>query len=196
MREGEDAHGALLRGHVDGQSASPLRLTARHMNTVRQVNQVDRAHVGVIGRLTFDGFVNFWNVRARSLTRAHGAPVISLPRESLRHPEQLGALTRWLFRQPSMRRTPDMLVACPSDFWDEAQAALAALPFEEDTGECIGEKVGVSFAPNDPPTFRFAWPMVGGDVIRGTTGNAPVHRCRREADTRSQDASCQPGLRR
>src|SRR5262249_50082581 len=93
LREGEDAYGALLRGQIEGQSASPLRLAARHMHVVRQVNPVDRPCLWVLGRPTFDGLVDFWNFRARSLTRANGAPVIGLRREALQHPEQLGALT-------------------------------------------------------------------------------------------------------
>lgn len=173
-REGHDAHGALVRGQVEGQSVSPLRLTARYMNTVRQVNPVDRPWVWVIGRPTFDALISFWNFRARSLTRANGASVFGLTRESLRYPEQLGALARWLFRHPSMRLTPDMVVASPSDFWDETRAAFASFPFEEVTGDVGGTQVGVGFTPNDPPTFRFSGAMVGGPFIRGTAGSALV----------------------
>ncbi|MGI8863656.1 MAG: hypothetical protein ACR2JH_04525 [Solirubrobacteraceae bacterium] len=173
-REGEDAHGALLRGQIEGQSISPLRMTARYMHVVRQVNPMDRGYVCVIGRPSFDALVNFWNFRARSLARAHGAPVIGLPREALGHPKQLGALTRWLFRHPSMRLTPDMLVACPFDLLDETRAALAAVPFSEATGDRIREQVGVGFMPNDPPTFLFSRATVGGPLIRGIATNALV----------------------
>jgi hypothetical protein len=144
------------------------------MHVVRQVNPMDRGYVCVIGRPSFDALVNFWNFRARSLTRAHGSPVIGLPREALGHPEQLGALTRWLFRHPSMRLTPDMLVACPSDLFDETRAALAAVPFSEDTDDRIREQVGVGFTPNDPPTFLFTRATVGGPLIRGIASNARV----------------------
>jgi hypothetical protein len=48
------------------------------------------------------------------------------------------------------------------------------LPFAEDTGNRIGEDIGVGFAPNDPPTFRFVRPMLGGPFVRGTSASALV----------------------
>jgi hypothetical protein len=54
------------------------------------------------------------------------------------------------------------------------RTALAAVPFVEDTGNQIGEQVGVGFTPNDPPTFLFARAMVGGPFIRGVSSNALV----------------------
>jgi|GEM_PF-2259783 len=174
VREGEDAHGALVRGQVEGPGASPLRLTGRYMDVVRQVNPFDRPYIWVIARPTFDNLVNFWNFRARALARANGAPVIGLMRGSLRHPDQLALLTKWLLQIPSMRETPDLLVACPFDLQDEAGTALSTLPFVEDTGDSIGEQIGVGFEPNAPPTFRFARPVLGGPFIRGKPAGALV----------------------
>ncbi len=174
VREDEDAHGALVRGQVDGSGVSPLRLTARYMDVVRQVNPIDRPYIWVIARPTFDNLVNFWNFRARALARANGAPVIGLTRESLRHPDQLAALTRWLLQLPSTRETPDILVACSSDLQDEARAALSALPFAEDTGDSLQQQIGEGFEPNTPPTFLFARPLLGGPFTRGKAAGALV----------------------
>ena len=174
FRQGEHAHGALLRGQVQRQAASPLRFTSLYMQAAHQVAPLDRPYIWVIESPTFDNLVNFWNFRARCLAQANGAPVIGIPRESLRHPGELCELTTWVVRYPSVRRTPDVLVSRPSELDDELRAVLLALPFVEDTGDGIEEQWGLSPAPNEPPSFRFVRPRLGGPFIRGTSGNTLV----------------------
>jgi hypothetical protein len=171
---GDDAHGAMLRGQVEGQSASPLRLTTRHMGLVRQENASDRPYIWILSEASFNDLVGFWNFRARLLAQANGAPVVGILRESLCHPEQLGALTAWVPRLPSTRLTPDFYVACGSKFDDEVRNALATVGFAEDTNDRERREIGREVTPNDPPTFRFARPILGGPFIRGTSASALV----------------------
>ncbi|MDQ2761088.1 MAG: hypothetical protein M3Y17_11850 [Actinomycetota bacterium] len=174
IQEGEAAHGALLRGQLDGAGAAPLRLTARFMGRISS-NVLDWPHVWVLSGSTFNELVNMWNFRAR-MTPAfiNGAPVAGIPRESLRRPRQLQALTQWLPRVPGTQRNPDTYVASMADLDDEVRPAMTALGFQEETGDQNGETFGRGAIPNDPPTFSFMQPVLGGPFIRGMSATSLV----------------------
>jgi hypothetical protein len=170
-REGEEAHGALLRGQIEGQSVSPLRLSARQMGGIWQESPLDRAYVFVVSSASFNTLVTFWNLRARSLAPANGLPVIGILRESLRWPEQLGALNAWLGPRTLWRGSNEFFVACRQGLDDEVRGALARLGFAETRGDSgpAGDE-----APSHAPTFRFASPWLGGPFIRGAYASALV----------------------
>ena len=176
VRDGVDAHGALLRAQVDLHGESPLRLTARHMILVWQEAPMHWPYIWVFGDPTFDALVNFWNLRARSTGTTGGPSVIGVPRESLRHPEQLGALAGWLRGNPSLELTPDVFVSCPAGAQDEVRSALASLSINEetDTQAQFTLRARAPLVPHKTPTFRFAYPGVGGRFIRGAHGYALV----------------------
>jgi hypothetical protein len=171
--DGEAAHGALLRGQLAGPSTSPLHLTARHMGVV-QGSGPEWPHIWVLAQASFGQLVNFWNFRARVLARPNGAGVVGIPRESLRHPQQLRALADWLPRVPGMRMTPDVYVASPDALDEEVRAALAEVPLPEETVPRHGHQIGRGVEPNDPPTFSFARPYLAGPFVRGASATTLV----------------------
>ncbi len=169
------AHGALLRGQVEGQGQSPLRLTASYMRTVSREGLAEWPYIWILPSASFDSLVNFWNFRARLLAQTRSqAQVIGLPRESLRHPEQLAALADWLPRIPESRHTPDVCVSCLGGLHDEVRAALASVPLVEETQDPLTFQYGRGVEPNDPPTYAFVAPYVGGYFVRGTSASALV----------------------
>jgi hypothetical protein len=173
--DGEPAHGALLRGQVKGEGESPLRLCARYMGLVRRDGLAEWPYIWVLPSASFEALVNFWNFRARLLAQTRSeAPVIGLPRESLRHPEQLAALADWLPRVPESHHTPDVGISCLGRLHDEVRAALAAVPLVEETQDPRTFQFGRGVEPNDPATYAFLPPEVGGRFVRGASASALV----------------------
>lgn len=171
---GTAAHGAVLRGQVHGLGDSPLLLSARSMRAVQQARPQEKPYLWVFEEPTFDALVGFWNFRARALAHPNGAPVVGLLRETLRHTDQLDALVDWVPRVPGTRNTPDVYVSCRPTLADDVRAALAEIPFAEEPELRHRWRVGRDVVPNDPPTFSFAPPLVGGRFIRGASSSALV----------------------
>jgi hypothetical protein len=166
----EAAHSAQLSGQVGSDSDSPLRLSGAGMNLVMQEAPFSRwAYIWVLSRATFDELVWFWNFRARLLRTRRGASVVGIPRESLQYPERLTALLDWTPRVPGTRLTPDVFVWCEENLQDRTRAALAELPFVEETATGFTDKSGPDVMPNDPRTFVFARLMLGGRFVRGAS---------------------------
>jgi hypothetical protein len=166
--DGEDAHGALLRGQVADAGASPLLLSGGTNGIVHQVSPLDTPSLWIFGESAgFRELVNFWNFRSRSMSDGR-APVIGLPQQALSYPAQLEALHRWLPRIPGSRKTPDLFVNCEPRHDQAVQAALTQAGFAEETSEKLGKfSFGRDVTPNDPPTFALVRPLLGGPFVRG-----------------------------
>ncbi|HSZ12869.1 MAG TPA: hypothetical protein VK790_02420 [Solirubrobacteraceae bacterium] len=93
--------------------------------------------------------------------------MIGLPHESL-HAGQLAALADWLPRTPESHHTPDVFISCLGRLHDEVRTALANVPLVEETEAERRFQFGRGASPNEPPTFAFLPPYVGGHFIRGT----------------------------
>lgn len=167
MCEGDAAHLAMLRGQVDGEGVSPLRLTARHMELVHAVG-LDWPYIWVFRGASFRELVEFWNFRARVITRPNGAAVVAVAHQALKRPALLAPLAQWLRGSPGMKRTPDTYVVSPSKLDQRVREAFAAIPIREESGEDDGTQVSGALEPNEPPTFSFAAPRLAGPFIRGS----------------------------
>jgi ribosomal protein S27E len=172
-RDGEAAYGALLRSQIEGQSVSPLRLSAGQMGGVWQESPLDRPYLFVLSGASFNTLVTFWNLRARSLAPANGLPVIGVPRETLRRPEELGALSAWLGPRTLWRVANEFFVVCKQGLHGEVRDALARVGFVE-TPEEDPESDNEETPARMAPTYRFASPWLGGRFIRGAYANALV----------------------
>lgn len=171
----DEAHGALLRGQVPGVGHSPLQAAAVGMGLVEQRSPLWwHPYLWVIEGATFRELTAFWNFRARSLWHGPRPAVVGIPRESLRRPDQLRALADWTPRISGLRRVPDTFVACTSRAGADVRAALAEVPFVEETETNWRELSGRDVLPNEPRTFAFRRPTLGGPFVRGTGANALV----------------------
>lgn len=163
---------ALVRGQVGERPLSPLRVTATGMDLVWQQGWGnDRPWIWVFGpRPTFGSIVAFWNFRARSLCRAHGAPVIGVPAPALASPELGRLIAEWL--SGSLESAPHCYVHVRRTLDDEVNSALAAVPLVERQEDS---------APAEPDpgsaeswTFDFQDPTVGGPFERGSPAIEPM----------------------
>lgn len=173
--DGEAAYGALLRGQVRGLSASPLQLAARGMNLIEQRGPFTwHPFIWVFDSASFNDLTHFWNFRARLLSHSHTPPIVGIPQRALQHSRQLGALTDWTPRISGLRRVPDTFVVCRERLDNAVRAALADVPFVEETETRYREMSGRDIEPNDPRTFAFMRPLLGGRFVRGTRAGALV----------------------
>jgi hypothetical protein len=170
---GEDAHRALLQGQIPSQGNSPLRLCAMCMDPVQFAPTPTWSAIWVIARPGFDELLNFWNYRA--LTSPFSAPLIAIPRESFRQPEQLGSLTAWLRPPPGMFYSVDIGVHCPRYLLAEVRAALAAVGFVEEPNPEFRYTIGTGVMANEPPKFFFPPPRYHVQkIIRGASASSLV----------------------
>jgi hypothetical protein len=173
--DGDAAHSALVSGQVGSESDSPLRLSGTGMGLVMQRSPFSRwAYIWVLSRSSFDELVVFWNFRARLLRTRRHASVVGIPRESLRFPERLRALLDWTPRVPGTRLTPDVFVWCGEKLQEHTRAALAELPFVEETATEFNDTTGPDVMPSDPRTFAFTRLMLGGRFVRGASESVLV----------------------
>src|SRR5581483_3540277 len=101
------AHSVLLQGQMPNGN-SPLKLAARHMNTVLEHPPPTWSYLWVLPDASFDRLIAFWNFRARTLPPPYGAAVAGIPRQAFHPPEQLATLRDWPPRLPGGRTTPDI----------------------------------------------------------------------------------------
>jgi hypothetical protein len=173
--DGDDAYGAMLRGQIDGLGNSPLRLSSQYMGMVWREGLLEWPYIWILPSASFDSLLHFWNFRARLLVQTRSeAQVIGLPSDALRSPDQLGALTKWLVQLPGSHYTPDVCISCLGRLHDEVRSALSTVSLVEETEAGRRFQFGRDAEPNDPPTFAFTAPDIGGRFIRGNPATTLV----------------------
>lgn len=170
--EGRAVPTALVRGQVGERPLSPLRVTATGMDLVWQQGWGDdRPWIWVFGpRPTFASIVAFWNFRARSLCRAHGAPVIGVPASALASPELGRLVAEWL--SGSLESEPNCYVHVRRTLDDEVSSALAAVPLVERQEATAPAEPSPGSV--EPWSFDFRDPTVGGQFERGSPAIEPM----------------------
>jgi hypothetical protein len=166
--DGLTAHRALIDGQIWPPGASPLLLTARHMNLVTQTNPQPWPYIFVFDRGSFSELVSFWNLRSRCLSTGPGTPVLGLPRQTLRVREAMESLVRWGRSPEWEQRSPDVFVVATQRVQTALEAALRTAGFDKAEPEPPARRYGDNVQARDRPTYAYEHRQLGGPLFRGT----------------------------